>query len=236
MDIIPSPLESHRFGMNIGRLLLPAGEIPSRPIEGIADFDLVVAILPTDAVLHPDVLGSDRIEVDVMDTRMTWQGPVRDARAPSDLRQVESWGHPDDELVREVFAGYRNHMSRRTGTSSEEVAAGYAEWAHSHLGRADAACLTIGDHRPTGIAAVTLRTTEREVVVDLAGIRPAVRGRGEYSRLLDAVEAWGAGRGAHSVVISTQADNIAVQRAWARRGWLPSRSDWVVHLRPRDVS
>lgn len=146
---------------------------------------------------------------------------------------MASWSGHLDDLVRSAFHGYRNHMSRGPDADHELVVAGYAEWARTHIGRTNAACLVLSETGNLGIAAVTAAEGESDtVVVSLAGIVLESRRAGRYGRLLDGVEGWALRLGRTRIRISTQADNVAVQRAWARHGYLPERTEWIVHLRP----
>lgn len=229
--LVPSAVESRRFGLRIARLVLHPGEEPATSLAGLAEYDLAVAVIPTDVVGHPRELASAWADVEVMEVRVTWEGPARPGHAG--LTALSEWGPEHEELVREVFEGYRNHMSRGLGGEHDQVAAGYAEWAQAHVGRDDAALLVWGEPEPTGFAAISVHDDGTTVVIDLAGVAARARGRGVYAGVLDGVEAWATARGSTRVRISTQSDNIPPQRAWSRRGWLPIRTDWIVHLRPR---
>lgn len=132
-----------------------------------------------------------------------------------------------------VLAGYRDHMSRAPGVDPDLIAAGYAEWAGQHAS-GPGSVLLLSTPTAHGFAAVAPSRGDADtLVIDLAGLVPAARGRGEHSSLRDGVEAHALRSGRTRISISTQADDLAAQRTWVRRGWLPERADWMVHLRRR---
>ena len=228
--LVPSAVESRRFGLRIARLVMHPGEDPAAALTGLAEFDLVVAVIPTDGVLLPRELASVGVDVDVMEVRVTWEGPARSGH--DGLTAASEWSTEYEGLVQDAFEGYRNHMSRGLGVRGGAVAAGYAEWAQAHVGLDDAAFLVWDESEPVGFAAVAVHD-DGTAGVDLAGVARRARGRGVYAGILDGVEVWASRHGSSHVRIATQSDNIPPQRAWSRRGWLPLRTDWVVHLRPR---
>lgn len=239
MQIVAAPLESRRFGRSIGRLDLRGDERAVEVASAVAEapYDLVIATVPTVGAQHPGSLSTAPVTARIMEVRTTWGGTVDPCRATT-LTEVVRWDVTHERLVVRVFAGYRNHMSRRDDVDPASVGSGYAEWAGRHVGVEGAALLTLdrsGHGEVEGFAAVS--TSEPgTTIVDLAGVVPEARGRGVYSRLLDGVEEWAAARGSARIRIATQMDNLAPQRAWARRGWLPERSEWIVHLERADVT
>jgi ribosomal protein S18 acetylase RimI-like enzyme len=124
-----------------------------------------------------------------------------------------------------VFADYANHYSANPLLSSEAAAAGYREWAMKTPLR-DSLVLSV-DGSPAGIA--TLDRTSDHVEILLAGVVPELRGRGMYPHLLQGVEDDAMSSDVERVVISTQAHNTVVQRAWARYGFVPLTTFITVH-------
>jgi ribosomal protein S18 acetylase RimI-like enzyme len=111
------------------------------------------------------------------------------------------------------------------------VVEGYVEWAGSHRASPTTSVTALEDADDGSIAAVAASTfSPSEASIGLAGVAPRFRRRGVYQRLLDAVAEEARSRGLDRVVISTQAHNLAPQRAWARRGCLPEAGVHTVHL------
>ena len=85
------------------------------------------------------------------------------------------------------------------------------------------------------IGLATLAHTAGTTEILLAGIIRAARGRRRYAHLLAGVEEAARAHGAERLVISTQAHNAGVQRAWARYGFEPVGSVHTVHAVRRDL-
>lgn len=197
-----------RSGAEVCFLRYPAIEI-SWAARLMADHELLV--LPADTLVYHRLERPDDVR------EATWQeiGPgERDELAAA---------------VRATFADYPNHYRANPLLDPRAVEEGYVEWACSLVQRADATAMwsgAVGD--PSGFGAVQLTGSEGEVA--LVGVLPGARGRGAFDVLMGDLEAhlWGAG--AEHLVISTQAWNLASQRTWARRGYLPHAAFTTVHL------
>ena len=66
--------------------------------------------------------------------------------------------------------------------------------------------------------------------IPLAGLLPAAQGKRLHDILLDGCERVAVARGAQRVVVSTQAHNVRVQRAWAPQGLRPFAATETVPL------
>ncbi|MGW4637550.1 GNAT family N-acetyltransferase [Sphaerisporangium sp. NPDC004334] len=134
-----------------------------------------------------------------------------------------------EDLVGAIFSGYANHYAANPLFTTVQAVAGYREWAlrSAEEGR----CL--GLHDLGGQALLGLATLDEDgpaTEILLAGVVPSAQGRGLYAHLLKGVEDRAVAHGAARVVISTQAHNVRVQRAWARYGFEPVRTVLTVHL------
>ncbi len=239
--LAPSAVESARFGLDVERLLVPdASTIATDEIVGLvapSAADVVVLRYPASRI---DVFGAllrTGRHVLFADQLAYWRLPTGTGRTPSpraDLT-VDGVGTGDvdalvDDLVADIFAGYGNHYLADPVFDPGLALAGYQEWARTSAAAGGGLVL-----RRDGIP-VALATTGSEgdhVEIELAGVLAAEQGRGLYPHLLAGVEERAAGSGAVAVVISTQAHNTGVQRAWARYGFEPVATFTTVHvLRP----
>ena len=235
--LIDSPLESARYGLRVGRAALDINR-PSLDMKGLVDlmasseFDVVVLRVPAASDLAwPDAVGS-QVDVLFAGTDMTYEAPVRAGTPDESMTSISEWTKELDLLVRDVFAGYRNHVQVNPRMDQSLVPAGYAEWASSHVGVAERAVFVLAEQDvPVALAAVAFEGGQS--VINLAGVASAARRRGVYARLLDGVEQAAHERGCTSLSITTQVDNIPAQRAWARRGWLPISALYTFHLMRR---
>jgi ribosomal protein S18 acetylase RimI-like enzyme len=135
------------------------------------------------------------------------------------------------EVIADSFAGYINHYSANPLIAPDAVAEGYIEWAESTVSSVGNRVFLLNTaDRCVGVATVECPGEEAYWEIQLAGIHSDYQRRGHYTHLVEAVLASAEDAGAERVVISTQAHNINVQRAWARLGFIPFASIDTVHL------
>lgn len=135
-------------------------------------------------------------------------------------------------LLMEVFAGYENHYSEDPLFDGRiDVASAYADWATRMLG--EGGC-EISLFHFEGEAAVVFVTSTRNDVCEiiLAGTHPNFRRRGLYREGLGMLCALRGNDGCLRMEISTQANNVEVQRVWARTGFAPDRAVHIQHVWP----
>lgn len=133
------------------------------------------------------------------------------------------------ELIEEIFADYTNHYAANPRLDRALVAAGYAEWATSvALDDANEVVAVLEGDEIAGLAVVDTRGDEWDIV--LAGVRPAVRGRGAYADLMVAVMQRAREHGRTAVRISTQSHHAQVMRTWERLGWRITGAFVTVHV------
>lgn len=134
-----------------------------------------------------------------------------------------------DRVISDSFAAYGNHYAANPLLDPALALAGYQEWARRSLSteRNEVAFLLEGNEV---VGAATIEVGSEEVEILLAGLVGHAQGRGGYRVLLAWCVERAAAHGASRVVISTQADNVRVQRAWARAGFVPFAAVETVHL------
>lgn len=231
MTVAPSPRESARFGLSIGRV--EVGESLDRDVvASIDDFDVVILRAPASANTIAARLATlpchRAIAADQLyywEWKASWGTPsgLARTRVADSTSEIEA-------LVRVVFDGYRNHYAANPLLDRRLIAAGYAEWCHDLLSNADATGVILDDDsgRAVGFAVVDWEPDVPDV--RLAGMIPEARGRGLYSSVIDGVMHAVGERGRHEFKISTQSDNIGVMRAWARLGLLPASATSTFHI------
>jgi GNAT superfamily N-acetyltransferase len=237
MDLHLSDVDSARFGLRIGRFSLGLEDTSVSPLSAAflaSDLDLLVVRYPAAAVGHFAKLLHPELDVIHADTLLYFAGDTRPFGTDAPDLPVADGALVDTQLttaVRTIFADYRNHYAANPAVDASLVVEGYVEWAEGHQAGSATAVVALEDPAGRSLAAVAAVTyAESEVEIDLAGVAPRFRRRGVYQQLLDAVVVTAAEGGIGRVVISTQAHNLGPQRAWARRGWLPSAAYQTVHL------
>ena len=244
-EILVSEAETRRFGLSCARLQIAddpraAAALPTvLDVLGAADADLVVVRYPQRLVTwSAHLMGSGRDLVHA-DTLSYWRlavGSGRGDTAAGLVSGVESApdGTEVQHFVGRVFADYANHYAADPLLDADAALAGYQEWATRSASTAGA--VTVRDQASGELVALaTIRTGDDHVEIELAGVQPAHQGRGVYAVLLAACERLADSAGAPHVVISTQAHNVGVQRAWARYGFEPVAAFTTVHALRRGL-
>lgn len=142
-------------------------------------------------------------------------------------------GEEDDvkSVTAESFRGYFGHYhadERLDRTKCDEV---YTSWAlRSCVSRDVADEVLVADLEGSIVGFATLRLNspvEGEGV--LFGVAPSAQGRGLYRSFMIHGMEWCLTKGATRMVVSTQINNIAVQKVWTRVGFEPSHAHYTFH-------
>ncbi|MFL6158266.1 MAG: GNAT family N-acetyltransferase [Marmoricola sp.] len=229
-----SASETARFGLAVDRLLVADGaSLDDAGVVALAatsQADLVVLRYPARRVgLFAGLLAGGR-DVLLADQLVYWRLRTGTGRAPAADPRLTVGPPPAGataDLVGEIFTGYGNHYLADPVLDPGAALAGYQEWAVASAG-GDGALALLLDSEPVGLA--TTSSEPGTVEIELAGVLGAHQGQGLYAHLLAGIEAGAAAAGAEQVVISTQAHNTGVQRAWARYGFEPVVTFCTVHL------
>ncbi|HEY0216241.1 MAG TPA: GNAT family N-acetyltransferase [Cellulomonas sp.] len=237
----PSPAESRRFGVEVHRLTVGPGDLDVVGLRAaVEDSDADVLVVRYDVVRQEvaAALAASSRAVLPAGALTYWETQVRDLPVGEPPRTVVvgAAALPDavaDAAVRAVvrasFTGYGNHYTADPLLDRRLALDGYEEWALRSLARADHEVLVqLDGDRAVGVATVERAGTCAEVL--LAGLVPAAQGRRLYGELLAAVERAALADGLDRLVISTQVQNVRVQRAWARHGLRPFAAVETVHL------
>ncbi len=248
--LVLSQSESDRFGLRVGRSTASVRDRLGEVLESAraavlsGQYDLVIVRAPY--AIRPDASDphwSDDVEVIDAGLAVTYEGDVDPSRVGGQaadeavqLRRITAWGAHETEIVLKIFAGYRNHIAANPRLDHLLVPTGYADWSERHVdGRVPGDCYVLEEAAGQPLAFAAVAPTADAVVVDLAGVLPAHRGRGVYQRLLDLIEVEAAMLGFTKVRISTQVETTGAIRAWERRGWRETEREWTAHvMRGRD--
>jgi ribosomal protein S18 acetylase RimI-like enzyme len=238
-----SPLESERFGLTFSRIEVPLGVSDDSALGGVqtavreSEADIVVLRYPAARVgWYAQLLASGRDLISA-DTLTYWRLEVGRGRpSVADAGVATASAEELDEslvgdLVADMFAGYGNHYLANPLLAPGDALAGYVEWAQRSVQHDTAIALTRGDEGVVGLA--TLEMSPGTSEIQLAGIRQRFQRHGLYAHLLAGCERAAGEQGAGELVISTQAHNAQVQRAWTRFGFEPVGTVLTVHaVRP----
>jgi hypothetical protein len=136
-----------------------------------------------------------------------------------------------DSLIPTVFDGYKNHYSSNSIFASIDVTEAYLRWTNLCLNQSDVAVLIASDSHLGEVGICVLdEASPNYTEILLAGIVPAVRRQRIYTNMIHKVLERVSLLRSGPVVISTQAANIEVARAWCRLVFLPIRALNTIHV------
>lgn len=236
-----SATESARFGCSVARVDIGKATV-ELIAKSIAALDADVLVVRFDARRRdiPALLASSGRTVLPAGTLTYWERAVGPETEPPyvtnddvDVLPIDELGvagrHVVESIVRDTFASYPNHYAANPLFDATRAAAGYVEWALSRLADDTGHVLVLRrGGEPIGLA--TLADVGGELEIELAGLVPQAQGRGDYGSLIAGCVHTAALAGRDRVVISTQVDNVRVQRAWIKAGFKPFAAVETVHL------
>lgn len=240
LSLRESLFESRRFGLSFSRAEVPLGvDDQDAALRAVLTYlrddaaDVVVVRHPAAQVGWFARLRESGRDLIAADTLVYWRLEVGSGRPPEPLTSVTARiaAAPGpalvEELVSDMFAGYGNHYLANPLLDPAAALAGYVEWGHRSASDDTAVIVDRTDDGPVGLA--TMESSSGVSEIQLAGIRRTAQRQGVYPHLLAACEDAARAAGSRSLVISTQAHNTNVQRAWARYGFEPVGAVSTVH-------
>ncbi len=189
--------------VDIGVIRLPAGK--SASIHELARWSM--------PVIHADTLVYYRCDLGSHTPRPLRNNDlVFSLAGTNDLEELRP-------LIAETFSGYTSHYHANHMLPADKITAGYQEWAERHA--SDAGKTLWLARRNGALAAFAACETGDDGSVEgiLYGVAPADAGGGVYGDLIRHTQAVARASGARWMKVSTQVNNFAVQKVWAREGF-----------------
>jgi hypothetical protein len=131
-----------------------------------------------------------------------------------------------ESLVKVIFSSYRNHYSSNPKLHGIKPVEAYVDWALSKLNQNQEGSTFLLKENSKNVGYALVETQLNAANVLLAGVVPEVEGTGAYQDFLRLLTE----QTNLDTYISTQTDNIRVQRSWVAAGFKPSRAFSTVHL------
>lgn len=237
--LIAAPLESARFGLRTYRAELECVDTQALFTALVANgADLVIlrvppAVAPTIHAL--DVYGLATLHADTLVTYGCDLQRVVSTEVSTEGFSIETAGQEERsaiaDLVRHVFAGYPNHYAANPLLAQTDVLEGYCEWALSHLStKHRSAWVARVQGRIAALACNVFDPTTGHCEGVLHGVDPAFAQRGIYTAMIRHTQQHFKRLGYRRLTIKTQARNLAVQRVWAREGFVLDHVQATVHV------
>ena len=233
-----SESESNRFNLRVFRLVsesIDAETLVSAMITNRAD--VVVLRVPSEQLAQLHRLDRSGIPHLVAGTLVYYHADLgAEAGQLSNPEMRLRRCDPEDApklatMVEKIFHGYVNHYSANPLLATDDILAGYAEWATSYIDRPGRVAFfaELGGSA-VGFATCSFEADSCEGV--LYGVAPDAAGQGVYTDIVRLTKRHFGAAGFRRMVVSTQTENVAVQRAWVREAFTLAKSYATIHLNP----
>lgn len=237
MPISFNETETQRFGIRCARV--EDAQAPLAAVNAAAqsqDIAFLSVRVSTDDIERVQVLEEDGYRL--MDTIVYYHAPLSDQLvAPKTLEGIEiRAAKPQDaggvgRVAAAAFLGFFGHFHADKRLSQSACDAVYVDWAvNSVTTQTPAPSMLVAQFSGQIIGFLFSRQSYDTCAdITLNAVIPSMQGRGIYGALLDRAMQSMAAAGYQEVMISTQVNNIPVQRAWGKRGFRMQRSFYTLH-------
>lgn len=139
------------------------------------------------------------------------------------------------KLINTIFKDYHNHYFSNPDLPPELITAGYSQWMEEFakadsLEPAKIGWFCMSNEEISGFATCNLYSEEKCVEGILYGVMPQFTGHGIYADLIRYTQSYFKSQGYSDFYVSTQVQNISVQRAWIKESFKPEASFLTYHL------
>lgn len=230
-------LESARFGVVAARARDPlaAPQALDAAAEALGVQMLTVRIACQE---HSRIHALEADGFRLMDTIVYYERPLQElppSSPPSGDVTIRR-ARPKDaaavaEVARAAFSNYIGHYHADPRLQPAAADAAYVEWAEKSIAgqsEAEQAILLFCGQRLGGFLTLR-RNSPAEIEIMLNAVHPDLQRRGFYQRLLVEALVMGRNAGAATITVSTQVNNLPVQRAWATLGFRLASSFHTFH-------
>jgi ribosomal protein S18 acetylase RimI-like enzyme len=134
-------------------------------------------------------------------------------------------------IAQESFKGYYGHYHADSRLAKDKCDEVYVDWAAKSVSSRDVAddvLVVVGEGRLNGFATLRMNNPQEGEGV-LFGVAPYAQGQGIYQSMMIGGMKWVQERGAKQMVVSTQINNLAVQKVWARLGFEMHKAYYTLH-------
>jgi acyl dehydratase len=238
-EIKYSPVESARFGMNVyrGNITDPNAKVIRNLIVKNA-VDLMILRIPSTSKNKHYLLLEAGFDVIHADTLVYYTCNLQKAEIKQPVNSLDFVPISSEnagvlqEMIPVIFEGYQNHYFSNPVLDENLIKQGYIEWASSYHEDAEGriSWLVADQGECIGFATCSFDQDTREAEGVLYGVMPKAAGRGVYSDIIRFTQNYFKGKGYSTMVVSTQIQNIAVQKVWGRESFFINKSYDTYHL------
>ena len=239
MKVQISKLDSERFGINVAK----AVDFSQSDLDEINTFcnteniDLIIARVSTNDIAIAQKLEDD--DYRLMDTLVYYKFDYAKKPAPPNIDSyyVENVsGNVNaaseiSDIARQAFHGYFGHYHADPRLDKAICDDIYVDWAYRSCVDPEVSSAVLAAFVDEEIAGfITLKTRSAglgEIVLN--GVSPKHQKRRVYQSLVFSGMDWLHDRSMNQVIVSTQLNNISVQKVWARLGFEMDHSYYTFH-------
>lgn len=232
-----SPIDGERFGIIVARASVAAPDTLVSVNGFCRDKGVTLLIARCPASELGTAQAMERDGFFLVDTLVYYARHLEKTPIPSDIGKVPIRPvRPGEEeavqrVAAESFRGYFGHYHADGRLPRKQCDQVYTSWAvRSCTSRevADEVLVAELDANIVGFATLRLNGPEEGEGV-LFGISPSAQGHGIYRSFMIRGMEWCVSKGATRMIVSTQINNVAVQKVWARLGFEPSHAYYTFH-------
>ncbi len=231
-----SQVDTERFGVRVARALITPENL-FRVMASCAAQTISLLIVRCATQNLSTVQKMEGLGFLLMDTLVYYSFDLVKRQIPSHSvdAQVRKFLPEDrvqiERVAAEAFAGYYGHYHADPKLDSRKCDEGYVSWAVRSCTSKEVATEVLvaeRDHQIIGFATLRSNSPEEGEGV-LFGVAPEAQGLGIYRAFMVNGMLWSSEKNAKRMVVSTQINNLAVQKVWCRLGFEPARSYYTFH-------
>jgi GNAT superfamily N-acetyltransferase len=234
-----SQLDSERFGLNIYRVWTSELDIQQLLTPILANnVDTAIVRFPSTQLMQVNKIDRLAMPFMITDTLAYYNLDIQELPEQELVNQklkfVEAGPaeHTDlNYVVREVFGQYVNHYRVNPSFDNEQVTLGYQDWVRTYAeGEEGKVCWLLKEKNDVvGFSMFNLEQEERISGI-LYGVKPTYRRREIFKDIMRHAINYGKEKGKLHMRVSTQIENIAVQKAWTHMGFTLHHHDNTLHI------
>lgn len=237
--MIYSESESRRFNARIFRDKI--GEIKVRDFQqNLIDNNVDIAIIripseKLDLLSKLDIIGFPFIVADTLvyyDCKFDKYEPQKIRNTDIEFVKCNS-NHSRliEELTGRIFPNYTSHYNSNSILEKNLILEGYKEWASGYVNsEGKIAFLVKRNGEYIGFATCSWDNTTKSCEGVLYGVKSEHSGCGVYSDIIRFTQDYFKQLGFERMFVSTQIQNVAVQKVWAREGFSLLESYNTIHI------
>jgi len=237
MNISLSEIDQQRFGIVTAKAVLENCDQLNEVINWCVEkkTELLIARIPVENItLAQDM---EMAGCTLADTLVYYKNshyhaaPVTTPEGYSWRLAIEADSDEVGRLSERIFRNYQGHYHSDRRLKKSDCDQVYASWAADsclHKNASDAVLLILFNEKIAGFLTVKSIDSETCEIV-LNGVDPDLQNKGIYSMLITLAKMWAAQHQLVQIVVSTQLNNLAVQKVWCRHGFEPYKSFYTFH-------